>query len=131
MELPCLIRAFLVKWVNLEHHYLLTPFSYSADFLSSCLSDFSPFNYVFSLPISIFGLLNTWVSKTFSKIGLSKIWMNTTGGIISGLLDPLHFLVYKVKLLFICNKFNCFNIKWSLVSQNKLNCLARNTLYFF
>ena len=131
MELPCLIRAFLVKRVNLEHHYLLTPFAYSADFLSSCISECSPLNYVFSLPTYIFVFLNTLVSNNLSRIEISIIWMNTMSGILSGLLYLLRLLFYRVKLLFICNKLNCFTIKGALFSQNNLNCLARNKIYIF
>ena len=131
MEFPCLIRDFLVKRLKLEHHYLLTPFAYSADFLSFCLSECSPLNYIFPLPISIFALLNISVSNNLPKIGISIIWMNTMSGILSGLFDLVRFLFYRVKLIFICNKLNCFTIKWALVSQNNLNCLARNTIYIF
>ena len=124
-------QSFPGKMIKFRAPLFLTPFAYSADFLSYCISECSPLNYVFSLPTYIFDLLNTLVSNNLSRIEISIIWMNTMSGILSGLLDLLRLLFYRVKLLFICNKLNCFTIKGALFSQNNLNCLARNTLYIF
>ena len=130
MEFPCLIRAFLVKGGNLEHHYLLTPLAYLADFLSYCLSDFSPFNYVFSSPISVFALLNTSVSNNFSKNCTPYHLNGHDGWYYIWIIRPSKFSTLQgqnsIKLLQV--ELFCHQVG---PGQNKLNCLARNTLYIF